>query len=472
MRSGHPRRGTNAAVLDCEVIKHAEGDVALAAGGFEGLAPAEEAERLVAKGEMLDDGFGADSSRVAQSHCDRRQCHAGSVHDRGSYPFCMTKLFAVVVLMLSWCAMGQPEPPPSAPATPAAPVSSGPEELLLRSGGVLRFLVNAPQELPADQPVPVLIAVPPGKGGEGVAKVAFERYWSPLVRERWVVISPLARGETPLLEDAQGPLSELIDEVLRRYRVEGGHVHVAGASSGGVAAFRLAIADAARVASLVTLPGFADPGDAEELSRLRGVRVRMAVGSEDAQEWIEASSRTVERLRATGCDASLVIRQGEGHLLAIQHEEISALFASLRQLATSATSTPEGVLDDFHDAAAKADGARYFAHFASGGVFLGTDGGERWTVEEFRRYAEPYFSKGKGWTYRPFDRHVNFNDRNDVAWFDEKLENSTYGECRGSGVLVLVNGRWLISQYNLTVPVPNDLLADVARQIREHARTR
>ncbi|MCK5940917.1 MAG: nuclear transport factor 2 family protein [Planctomycetes bacterium] len=55
-----------------------------------------------------------------------------------------------------------------------------------------------------------------------------------------------------------------------------------------------------------------------------------------------------------------------------------------------------------------------------------------------------------------------------LAWFDEVLDNASYGECRGTGVLVRRDGAWVLQQYNLTVPVPNDLMADVARQIRAH----
>ena len=64
------------------------------------------------------------------------------------------------------------------------------------------------------------------------------------------------------------------------------------------------------------------------------------------------------------------------------------------------------VLDDWHAAAAAADESRYFGHFAEGAVFLGTDATERWTVEEFRRYAHPYFAKGKAWTFRAVSRHL------------------------------------------------------------------
>lgn len=41
-----------------------------------------------------------------------------------------------------------------------------------------------------------------------------------------------------------------------------------------------------------------------------------------------------------------------------------------------------------------------------------------------------------------------------------------YGPSRGSGVLLLQDGKWRIAQYNLTVPVPNGLLMKVAGMIK------
>jgi hypothetical protein len=110
-------------------------------------------------------------------------------------------------------------------------------------------------------------------------------------------------------------------------------------------------------------------------------------------------------------------------------------------------------LDDFHDAAARADEERYFAHFAPGGVFVGTDATERWDVTAFRAYAHPHFARGKAWSFRAARRNVSV--RGDLAWFDEDLETQNLGPARGSGVLSLHDGRWLIEQYVLSITVPN-----------------
>jgi len=124
------------------------------------------------------------------------------------------------------------------------------------------------------------------------------------------------------------------------------------------------------------------------------------------------------------------------------------------------------VLDDFHDAAAKADEERYFAHFAPEGVFLGTDATERWTVPEFRAYAHPHFARGNGWAYAPRDRHVSFSPAGDVAWFDELLDHASYGVLRGSGALRRIGAAWRITQYNLAFTVPNNAAEDVVARIR------
>ena len=117
------------------------------------------------------------------------------------------------------------------------------------------------------------------------------------------------------------------------------------------------------------------------------------------------------------------------------------------------------IVDDWHDAASKADETRYFAHFAEGAVFLGTDAAERWTVPQFRAYAHPRFAAGKAWRFRAIRRAVTVVA--DVAWFDEDLETERLGPARGTGVLVRDGGTWKIAHYDLSIPIPNERFAAV-----------
>ena len=83
----------------------------------------------------------------------------------------------------------------------------------------------------------------------------------------------------------------------------------------------------------------------------------------------------------------------------------------------------DAVLTAFHDAASRADGTAYFNLLSDDAIYLGTDAAERWTVDEFRAFAEPYFSKGRGWTYTATTRNIVVGPDGSTAWFDGILTN-------------------------------------------------
>ena len=119
------------------------------------------------------------------------------------------------------------------------------------------------------------------------------------------------------------------------------------------------------------------------------------------------------------------------------------------------------LLDGFHDDAANARFDSYFNRFAEEGYFLGTDASERWSVSEFRQYAKPSFDAGRGWTYVVVER--NLRVEGDTAWFDEQLNNSRFGRCRGTGVLILENEKWKIAHYSLSLLIPNEIAEQVGK---------
>ncbi|CAN5414321.1 nuclear transport factor 2 family protein [soil metagenome] len=135
--------------------------------------------------------------------------------------------------------------------------------------------------------------------------------------------------------------------------------------------------------------------------------------------------------------------------------------------AEAAAKEVNAVLDRMHDAASRADGETYFAQFDTGARFIGTDATERWDIATFRAYAEPFFARGQGWTYRPRpDRALQI--MGDTVIFDELLDNDSYGLVRGSGVVMRTANGWKIQQYVLSYAVPNAVAKDVTALIRTH----
>ena len=153
-----------------------------------------------------------------------------------------------------------------------------------------------------------------------------------------------------------------------------------------------------------------------------------------------------------------------------------AIFVALASAGASAQST-EGLpapntigpaIDAWHAAAAAADEDKYFSYFAPDAVFLGTDATERWTRDEFRKFAHPYFAKGKAWDFKSVARWITVAPDRKTAWFDEALATPNLGPCRGSGVLVATSDGWKIAQYNLSIPIPNDLTDEFKKRIEEY----
>ena len=127
----------------------------------------------------------------------------------------------------------------------------------------------------------------------------------------------------------------------------------------------------------------------------------------------------------------------------------------------------EVVLNTLHQAAATADEEIYFSLFTPEAIFLGTDATERWTIDEFRAFALPYFDGESAWTYEPVDRNVTLLPGDRTAFFDEILSQEKYGECRGSGVLRKIGSEWRIAQYHLTFPIPNEIAAPITQFIQD-----
>ena len=124
-------------------------------------------------------------------------------------------------------------------------------------------------------------------------------------------------------------------------------------------------------------------------------------------------------------------------------------------------------LDALHERASEADEAAYFSLFAPNALFVGTDATEAWSLEQFRAYTHERFATGTGWTYHPNkgDRKISFASDGRTAWFYESLTHERYGQVRGSGVVVFLNGQWRISQYVLSFPIPNEKTQEVVQLI-------
>ena len=118
-------------------------------------------------------------------------------------------------------------------------------------------------------------------------------------------------------------------------------------------------------------------------------------------------------------------------------------------------------LDAWHAACARGDGDALEALAADAFVFFGTAAEERWARDAFLQYARQRFATGNTWSYAVVARRCDEVSDGVVA-FDEVLDNVNLGRSRSTGVII--GGK--LAQYNLSLPVPNEMILGVVEKIR------
>ena len=350
------------------------------------------------------------------------------------------------------------------------------KSLDVEGGKTLEYAVVTPADFDPETAYPVVVALPPGPQSRGLVDTGLELYFeAEAIKRGWVVISPAAPEGNSFHKGLDLEFDALLDLVESEYKIAGGVVHLAGVSNGGRSGFHQAGRAPSRFASLSALPGL--PSSDEDWAALDGLAelpVAIWAGAEDA-DWVASAERAVRRLTELQApELHLGIMAGQGHVLdaSFAAELFDRLdFVQARQLERVAhAELVAGVLDNLHDAADKADEERYFGLFAPTAIFIGTDKTERWTVAEFRAYAEEPFKRESAWTYASVERHIRLSNDGNLAWFDERLSNAKYGETRGSGVLVRRGDQWKIAHYVLSFEIPNEIAKEVVRVVRESGK--
>ena len=97
----------------------------------------------------------------------------------------------------------------------------------------------------------------------------------------------------------------------------------------------------------------------------------------------------------------------------------------------------------------------FFGSMTEDGIYIGTDASERWLRDELAEWSKKYFDRDVAWSFTPLSRTIRIGQGGEIGWFDELLD-TWMGTCRSTGVVVLKDGVWKITHYQLSVAVPNE----------------
>lgn len=185
------------------------------------------------------------------------------------------------------------------------PVAENYFTLKLKDGTDLPFAVTLPVHFDPAKTYPVLIAPGVGKKVKGTWGGLF---WGEDTAQRgWIAV------ESPslLLKDPVAATSQLLDEIGRRYKVEGGKVHIVCYGPAADPGFQVAMAMPERIRSITAVPGFPVTTDDAQLKKLKGVEVSFIVGQNDPFS-LNACEVAHHELQKLGVDAYMEVVRGAG----------------------------------------------------------------------------------------------------------------------------------------------------------------
>jgi predicted esterase len=207
------------------------------------------------------------------------------------------------------------EPPPRLTEPSSCPQVPPGELHDVTSTAGAPYLVRLPER--NRDAAPVVIFLPGGSGSRGAAGTLWDRFFADQSASRdLIVVFPYS--DTDLIGESRRVLT-VLKEVLWCLGGDADHVHLAGMSNGGLAAFALMAAEPEHFATLLGAPGafpVQDPTTVDPsvwLARLGGRAVFNGVGANDS-DWKPEVIATHSALASAGVESVYVEFSNQGHV--------------------------------------------------------------------------------------------------------------------------------------------------------------
>jgi predicted peptidase len=122
----------------------------------------------------------------------------------------------------------------------------------------------------------------------------------------FILVSP----QTPVRNWNPDKLNALLDEVIRKYRVDKDRVYLTGASMGGTGTWALAAEHPEKFAAIAPLCGSGNPADAPKLARLP---IWVFQGAKDPVVHLATAEKMVDAVKAAGGNVKFTVYPDAGH---------------------------------------------------------------------------------------------------------------------------------------------------------------
>lgn len=181
---------------------------------------------------------------------------------------------------------------------------------------VVHYELVLPDHYDPQRPYPAIL----GFGGGPQTMPTVERLIDNYLRDQaekrgYIVIAPAAPDNMLFFEGGQRIFPRFLEQILSRYRIEGGKFQIAGVSNGGISAFYIASLYPRYFLSITAFPGFLPNDESAAVRAISGLCVNMFVGQLDPMGWQGMMSAEAKQFRAAGMSVRFSIEPGQYHVI-------------------------------------------------------------------------------------------------------------------------------------------------------------
>jgi poly(3-hydroxybutyrate) depolymerase len=201
-------------------------------------------------------------------------------------------------------------------------------------GGLkIDYKVVLPDGYDAAKTYPAILAFPGGSQDMQIVDGGLSRYWREQGEKRgYILISPASPDGNLFFEQNARIFPQFLDMIGHDYKLEGGKMHVAGFSNGGVTAFYVAAQYPKYFWSVTGMPGLLDPVSDAKIAALKPMCIYMHVGGLDSG-WRESMEQQSKTFAQKGLTVKFRVEPDQSHVLSLDREGVNRLFEQIGQAA-------------------------------------------------------------------------------------------------------------------------------------------
>jgi len=201
-------------------------------------------------------------------------------------------------------------------------------------GGIrIDYKVVLPEGYDAAKTYPLILAF--GGGGQtmNIVESGLNRYWREQAEKRgYVVVSPASPDGNLFFEQNARIFPQFLEMIEHDYKMEGGRMHVAGFSNGGVSAFYVASMYPKYFWSVTGMPGLLEPATDAKIAAIRQMCIYMHAGGND-DGWRDEMAQQAKAFAQKGLTVKFRVEPNQEHVLALDKEGVNRLFEQIGQAA-------------------------------------------------------------------------------------------------------------------------------------------